>query len=72
MWSSNNITGLFDHQYFWEEYVIFDYFRCRYSPSKGAKVASQTTLFGCVCLGIPSHTETWLDFIRVSLVGLGT
>lgn len=36
MWSSNNITGLFDHQYFWEVYVIFDYFRCRYSPSKGS------------------------------------
>lgn len=37
-----------------------------------AKVASQTTLFGCVCLGIPSQTQTWLDFIRGTLVGLGT
>ena len=62
---SNQIARIVDDQYLWKECINFFDFLHGYIHQ--GKVAHETNIFGWVCPGIPSHTQTCLNFPRAPL-----
>ena len=68
MCSPNKITGVFDHQYFWNETKVLDFLR---RDSNQRKIGCNTTTPGWVWRDMSSHTQWCLDLPGVNLIGLG-